>query len=68
VILRFTAEEYAKKHNMTVALAQQRLRHMLEAGEVTRIRAKKLNGKYQYEAKNNLKAHDPFNLGGRQHG
>jgi hypothetical protein len=53
---------------MTVSLAQQRLRHMLEAGEVTRIRAKKLNGKYQYEAKNNLKAHDPFNLGGGQHG
>jgi len=60
--LIFTAEQYAKKHKITLSIARKRLKDMYEAGSVMRKRTGKIGGTYMYEFVNTLKAHDPFNL------
>ncbi len=65
--MKFTAEDYAKRHNITVAVARDRLNDMYERGAASRMRSGKIGGTYVYELVNDLKANDPFNLG-VQHG
>lgn len=60
----FTAEQYAKKHKVTLSTARKQLKDMWEAGSVTRKRSGNIGGTYVYEFVNTLKAHDPFNLRG----
>jgi hypothetical protein len=66
--LKFTAEDYAKKHNITVSVARDRLNGMYERGAASRMRSGKIGGTYVYELVNDLKAHDPFNFGGKRNG
>ena len=62
MILKFTAEEYAKKHKITVSTARERLNEMCRVGAATRTRTGLVGGLFAYEIDNGLKAHDPFNL------
>lgn len=66
--MKYTAEEYAKKHNITISLARERLKDMYESGSATRKRTGMIGGTFAYEVMNDLKAHDPFNLGGHKRG
>ena len=61
--MKFTAEEYAKKHKITVSTARERLNDMCNSGAATRSRTGLIGGLYEYEIDNGLKSNDPFNLG-----
>ena len=61
--MKYTAEQYAKKHGITLSVARERLKEMYESGSATRKRTGMIGGTFAYEVMNDLKAHDPFNLG-----
>lgn len=61
--MKYTAEQYAKKHGITLSVARERLKEMYESGSATRKRTGMIGGTFAYEILNNMQANDPFNLG-----
>ena len=61
--MKYTAEQYAKKHGITLSVARERLKEMYVSGSATRKRTGMIGGTFAYEILNNMQANDPFNLG-----